>query len=111
MEYIAIYRDKHYLVKESSQIKATLQAFELAQKDFGIESADFSEFTIIEPKEFITIYGEELNLANNTITYNGETYPLDDPEYKQKIEPFLEKQGKAKTIYYYNGKRYEITKD
>ena len=108
MDYIVIYREHHYYIGASSRIKAILQAFEFAKKDYGIDSALSTDFFVIEPKEYITIYGEKLDLSNNTVTYKDFTYSIDDEYYNRTIAPYLKRVCSAKVIYYYNGKRYEI---
>lgn len=103
MEYIVIYKDKHYSVNGATKVNAALTAFPLIQNDFKVSEIQSDELTIIEPKEFITVYGTYLNLNDNTETIDGKTYPLFSEKHF-----FLKKVCKPKTIYYHNGKRYEI---
>lgn len=108
MKYIAIYKDKHYLINDSSQISAMLQAFGIISKDFNIDSIESTELTIIEPYKYITKYGELINTKEKTIAYNNQIFDINDANYTQNIGFFLEVTTTPKVIYNYKGKEYTI---
>ena len=104
MEYVIIYNEKHYSVNATSKVYAALTAFPLIQNDYNVSEIKSDELTIIEPNEFITVYGTYLNLNDNTETIEGKVYPL----FSEKHYTLHKKVCRPKTIYYYNSKKYEI---
>ncbi len=108
MQYVVIYKDKHYFVNSSSQIKAVLSVWETIEKDFNETIDTNKNINVIEPVENMTVYGDVINWDSHTISIEGKEYSLNDNYTRTAPQ---EKKSQPKATYYYNGVRYEVNQN